>query len=96
MSSGIEHERYRFSTMDKPKLRTRLSRITKSDKLLQFRQMAITFGYDDLADAASAKFARLYGYGVQKVDKFVATKIKSSRRAETKNDKSKSVRLIRF
>ena len=67
-ANEIAHERRRFSDMSQAKLRTRLSRITKVDKLLNFANMADEFGYTDLARQARQKFERITGHSVESLN----------------------------
>ena len=60
--NAMEHERHRFSYMTNSQLRTRLSRISKSDKLLNFARMAEETGKYGLAALARDKFERLFNY----------------------------------
>jgi hypothetical protein len=55
MDKGLEHEQMRFRTMTKNQLYTRLSRITKLDKLNMFEYVAGRSGYADLVDAAKRR-----------------------------------------
>ena len=60
----LQHERDRFGSMTVSQLRTRLSRVTKSNKLLNFATIAEEFGYGGLATDARNKFERLYSHSV--------------------------------
>lgn len=66
VQSEIEHERMRFSTMSQSQLVTRLNRITKSDKLLRFANMAEEQGMTRLAVQARERFQRLFGHTVER------------------------------
>jgi hypothetical protein len=61
MASGIAHERERFESMTVRQLNTRLNRITKTDKLLDFAKMAREFGYSSLERKAIRKFEQKTG-----------------------------------
>lgn len=50
-----EHEVYRWSYMTVAQMTTRLSRITKPEKLRNFISMALAYGEHSLARAARAK-----------------------------------------
>lgn len=55
MPNDLSHERMRFQTMNIRQLRTRLGKITDRQKLQNFIQMCIEYGYDDLRVEATRK-----------------------------------------
>lgn len=59
-----EHEEHRFSYMTQAKLRTRLSRVTKPDKLLRFAWIAADHGFGTLAVEAMRKYVQRTGDSV--------------------------------
>lgn len=60
----LQHERMRFNGMSLAQLNTRLTRITKSNKLLNFAYIAEEYGYYTLAADARNKFEELYSHSV--------------------------------
>ena len=62
----LQHERMRFEGMSNSQLQTRLSRITKSNKLHNFATIAEEYGYVSLARQARSKFERLYSHSVDR------------------------------
>jgi hypothetical protein len=60
----LQHERDRFGSMSITQLQTRLSRVTNSNKLLNFAIIAEEFGYGMLATQARNKFEELYSHSV--------------------------------
>ena len=62
--AGLSHERMRFNTMTERRLWTRLGKISKHDKLLDFAIVAKENGQDDLAIAAGARYKMLTGEGI--------------------------------
>lgn len=57
----MAHERMRFESMNYRQLCTRLKRITRPEKLLNFSKMAQEYGFDALQSGALEKYARLTG-----------------------------------
>ncbi len=58
----LEYERMRFDSMSRRQLTTRLGRITKTDKLMNYARMAYEFKYFDLSRSA---LRRLEEMGVE-------------------------------
>lgn len=61
----LDHERMRFAGMTRRELQTRLNRITKTDKLLNFSMVAKESGYADLSAQALRKFEQKTGHQIQ-------------------------------